>query len=204
MSTFNQSSSYNRTFERKVFEEAGGAGGVPRLLASSPLHTIKTTMGGLGGADLGLGSTSFVQPHNYHFGTATSGSFQSSDDYMSVSMDVSAFAPEDLKVAIVGNQVVVEGKHAEKQDALGSIQRSFVRKFQLPRNAVAESVQSNMTADGMLTVTASAPKVKENSPGRTIPIKIVTTGFSGPSSSQPSPAGPQNGTSASQQPQNGR
>jgi hypothetical protein len=77
----------------------GGSGGDPiRVMSSSPLNTIKTTLGGFPAADLGLGSTSFVQPHNYHFGTATSGSFHSSDDFLSVNMDVSAFAPEDLKV----------------------------------------------------------------------------------------------------------
>ncbi|CAK5105256.1 unnamed protein product [Meloidogyne enterolobii] len=195
MSTFNQSSSYNRTFERKVVEET-----VPRLLSSSPLHTIKSTMSGFGSpGDLGLGSTSFVQPHNYQFGTATSGSFQSSDDYLSVSMDVSAFAPEDLKVSIVGNQLVVEGKHGEKSDALGSIERHFIRKFTLPRNAHPDLVQSNLTADGHLTVTASAPKIKETSPGRTIPIKIVNTNTTGSSFGQQPSTSQQNGTSPAAQ-----
>ncbi|KAF7635776.1 SHSP domain-containing protein [Meloidogyne graminicola] len=163
MSTFNQSSSYNRTFERKVVEES-----VPRLLTSSPLHTIKAMSGFGSPGDLGLGSTSFVQPHNYHFGTATSGSFQLSDDYLSVSMDVSSFAPEDLKVYFLINE------------------RHFIRKFTLPRNAHPDLVQSNLTSDGHLTITASAPKMKETSPGRTIPIKIVNTNTSGSFVQQPS------------------
>ncbi|KAI3421089.1 hypothetical protein GPALN_014715 [Globodera pallida] len=81
-----------------------------------------------------------------------------------------------FSVSVVGNQIVVEGKHGEKQDSLGSIERHFVRKFAMPRNATADSVNSNLTSDGMLTVTASAPKAKDNSPIRTIPVKIVAGG----------------------------
>ncbi|KAL3068558.1 hypothetical protein niasHT_030849 [Heterodera trifolii] len=181
-SSFNQSSSYNRTFERKVIEESTPTM-TTRMFTSSPLNTIKTTLGSgfpsdLGGLGTGTGTT-FVQPHNYQFGTATSGSFHSSDDSLSVSMDCAMFAPEELKVSVVGNQIVVEGKHGEKQDSLGSIERQFVRKFAMPRNATADSVNSNLTSDGMLTVTASAPKAKDNSPIRTIPVKIVTTAAGG-------------------------
>uniref|UniRef100_A0A183BV21 SHSP domain-containing protein n=1 Tax=Globodera pallida TaxID=36090 RepID=A0A183BV21_GLOPA len=156
-SSFNQSSSYNRTFERKVLEESTPTV-TTRMFTSSPLNTIKSTLGSGFPSDLGLGTGSFVQPHNYQFGTATSGSFQSSDDSLSATMDCAAFAPEDLK------------------DSLGSIERHFVRKFAMPRNATADSVNSNLTSDGMLTVTASAPKAKDNSPIRTIPVKIVAGG----------------------------
>ncbi|KAL3068553.1 hypothetical protein niasHT_030844 [Heterodera trifolii] len=125
----------------------------------------KTTLGSgfpsdLGGLGTGTGTT-FVQRHNYQFGTAASGSFHSSDDSLSVSMDCAMFAPEELTMSVVGNQIVVEGKHGEKQDSFGSIERRFVRKFAMPRNATADLVKSNFTSDGMLTVTASAPKAKK-------------------------------------------
>ncbi|KAI1726673.1 hsp20/alpha crystallin family domain-containing protein [Ditylenchus destructor] len=167
MSSYNHSSSYNRTYERQVIEE-GIPTSIHRMHTSSPIHAIKSTLSGFPtGA-----SSSFVQPHNYHFGTATSGSFHTSDDSFSAVLDVSAFAPEELKVSVVGNQIVIEGKHPEKTDDLGSIERHFIRKFVLPRNVPAEAVSSNL-AEGRLTISGEAPKHKENSPARTIPIKIV-------------------------------
>ncbi|KAI3421088.1 hypothetical protein GPALN_014714 [Globodera pallida] len=105
-SSFNQSSSYNRTFERKVLEESTPTV-TTRMFTSSPLNTIKSTLGSGFPSDLGLGTGSFVQPHNYQFGTATSGSFQSSDDSLSATMDCAAFAPEDLKVPFLLNFVLV-------------------------------------------------------------------------------------------------
>jgi crystallin alpha B len=93
---------------------------------------------------------------------------------VNATLDVSGFAPEDLKVSVVGQFVVVEAKHPEKQDQLGFIERSFIRKFNLPRNASPESVVSNLTSDGQLTITAQSSKAKEQSPPKTIPIKVVT------------------------------
>jgi len=82
---------------------------------------------------------------------------------------------------------VVEGRHAEKTDELGSIERHFVRKFQLPRLASPETVTSNLTADGQLTVTAEAPRMKSDSPARTIPIKVVAGATSANGSGTHSP-----------------
>jgi HSP20 family molecular chaperone IbpA len=57
---------------------------------------------------------------------------------------------------------------------LGFIERQFTRKFALPKNAAPESVISNLTGDGQLTITAQSNKAKEISPPKTIPIKVVT------------------------------
>uniref|UniRef100_A0A915E6L9 SHSP domain-containing protein n=1 Tax=Ditylenchus dipsaci TaxID=166011 RepID=A0A915E6L9_9BILA len=169
MTTYNHSSSYNRTYERKVIEEGSGGGNAfssptSRLISSSsPIQTIKSTLSGFpSGA-----SSSFINPHNYHFGTSTSGSFSTSDDNFSAVMDVSSYGPQELKVSVVNQQIVVEGKHPEKADDLGFIERHFIRKFALPRNVHPELVTSNLTAEGMLTITGQA-KPKENSPARTI------------------------------------
>ena len=106
-------------------------------------------------------SSSFLMgPHNYHFGTSTSGSFHSTDDSFSATLDVAPYAPEDLKVSVIGRQIVIEATHPEKADELGLIQRSFVRKFALPKNADPESVQSNLSSDGLLTVQVYPPKPK--------------------------------------------
>lgn len=84
-----------------------------------------------------------------------------------------------FQVSVIGQFVVVEAKHPEKQDQLGFIERSFTRKFNLPRNASPESVVSNLTSDGQLTITAQSNKAKEQSPPKTIPIKVVTQAQNG-------------------------
>jgi len=173
MSTYNHSSSYNRTYERKIIEEGGGSGGKPTVQISAPFQTITST-----GPGFPLPSSSFITPHNYHFGNC-SGSFQFSDDNLNATLDVSGFAPEDLKVSVIGQHIVVEAKHPEKQDQLGLIERHFIRKFNLPRNASPESVVSNLTSDGTLTISAHSAKSKEASPPRTIPIKVVTQSQNG-------------------------
>ena len=101
-----------------------------------------------------------MSPHNYHFGSSTSGSFHASDDSFSATLDVSAYAPEDLKVSVVGRHIVIEAKHPEKADELGLIERSFTRKLLLPKNADPESVSSNLSSDGLLTVQVLPPKPK--------------------------------------------
>uniref|UniRef100_A0AC34GQ81 SHSP domain-containing protein n=1 Tax=Panagrolaimus sp. ES5 TaxID=591445 RepID=A0AC34GQ81_9BILA len=164
MTTVNHSSSYNRTYERKVVED-GPRGGIPSAFQ------------GLSNMSSFQPSSSFIMsPHNYHFGSSTSGSFHASDDSFSATLDVGAYAPEDLKVSVVGRHIVIEAKHPEKADELGLIERSFTRKFVLPKNADPESVSSNLSSDGLLTVQVLPPKPKEVSPSRTIPIKIVTGG----------------------------
>ncbi|RCN30362.1 Hsp20/alpha crystallin family protein [Ancylostoma caninum] len=82
-----------------------------------------------------------------------------------------------FQVSVIGQFIVVEGRHPEKQDEFGTIERHFIRKFNLPRGVQPEGVSSNLTSDGTLTIQALPLKPKDGSPARAIPIKIV----SGPS-----------------------
>lgn len=50
------------------------------------------------------------------------------------------------------------GKHEEKQDEHGFVSRHFTRKYLLPPNYKPDAVQSTLSSDGILTVTASAPE----------------------------------------------
>ncbi|KAJ1366514.1 hypothetical protein KIN20_027192 [Parelaphostrongylus tenuis] len=169
MTTYNHSSSYNRTYEKKVIEET------PRIRVttqSSPFasHILPTSF------------PSFPST----FGGNIS-SIHATDESLTATMDVSQFAADDLKlsVSVVGQFIVVEGKHPEKADEFGFIERHFIRKFNLPRNVQPEGVSSNLTSDGTLTIQAFPLKPKDGSPARAIPIKIV----SGPSSSTQSQDG---------------
>ncbi|CAJ0950291.1 unnamed protein product, partial [Mesorhabditis belari] len=84
-------------------------------------------------------------------------------------IDVSQFEPDELKVNIIDNDLVIEAKHDEKDDKFGTIARSFVRKFRLPTTVRAEEVKSELSRDGHLTVRYE----KERSAGiKKVPIQI--------------------------------
>lgn len=97
-----------------------------------------------------------------------------------VNVDVQHFAPEEINVKVVDGQVTIEGKHEEKKDEHGYISRRFVRKYTLPQECLPDTVESRLSSDGVLTVTA--PKV--------IPLpstgeKIVPITYTGPVKKQP-------------------
>ncbi|XP_026753684.2 protein lethal(2)essential for life-like [Galleria mellonella] len=74
-----------------------------------------------------------------------------------VNIDVQHFSPDEVSVKIVDNQVIVEGKHEEKRDEHGYISRQFVRRYTLPKECLPDTVESKLSSDGVLTITA--PKV---------------------------------------------
>nr|QOX58980.1 small heat shock protein 21.2 [Trogoderma granarium] len=92
-------------------------------------------------------------------------------DKFEISLDVQQFAPNEITVKTTGDNVIeVEGKHEEKQDEHGSISRHFVRKYMLPRGHDIKQVVSNLSSDGVLTITA--PKTdKEALESRSVPIQ---------------------------------
>ncbi|VDL77496.1 unnamed protein product [Nippostrongylus brasiliensis] len=69
-----------------------------------------------------------------------------------VSVDVSQFEPEELTVNIIDNTLTIEGKHAEKTDRFGQVERHFLRKYELPSTVKAEEVKSELSKEGVLTV----------------------------------------------------
>ncbi|XP_049767835.1 protein lethal(2)essential for life-like [Schistocerca cancellata] len=82
-----------------------------------------------------------------------------SKDGFKVTLDVKHFKEGDVKVKVVGNDVVVEAEHDERQDEHGYISRSLKRKYALPDNVDSDKVRTELSSDGILTITA--PK-KEN------------------------------------------
>lgn len=167
MSTFNTNSSYSRTYEKKVVEET------PRVRLSSPptshftssipdhifppAFTSRLGHAGLGDVT-GFGGT-------FH-------SIKTTDDSISVQMDVRDYKPDELKVSVIGAFIVVEAKHGEHKDDFGTIERHFIRRIPLPKGVAPEAVSSTLTPDGSLSIIALPPKPKEPSPPRSIPIKV--------------------------------
>merc|ERR1719481_17863 len=87
---------------------------------------------------------------------------------MEVSLDTSQYRPDELKVSVAGGAITVEGKHEEKaEDGTRMVSRQFVRKYTLPQHAKPENVQSNLSSDGVLVITAA-----KSNPALTHDIKI--------------------------------
>lgn len=74
-----------------------------------------------------------------------------------VNVDVQHFAPNEVSVKVVDGSVIVEGKHEERRDQHGYVSRQFARRYALPQGCLPDTVQSSLSSDGILTITA--PKV---------------------------------------------
>lgn len=91
-------------------------------------------------------------------------------DKFEANLDVQQFKPEEISVKVTGDNVItIEGKHEEKEDEHGQIYRHFVRKYVLPKNCNMDKVESKLSSDGVLTITA--PRVTDDKlEHKTIPI----------------------------------
>ncbi|XP_023941479.1 protein lethal(2)essential for life-like [Bicyclus anynana] len=98
---------------------------------------------------------------------------KSEKDKFTINLDVQHFAPEDISVRTADGYVVVEAKHEEKKDEHGLISRQFVRRYELPEGVETENVVSQLSSDGILTITA--PKKEIDGKGERV-VPITQTG----------------------------
>lgn len=95
-------------------------------------------------------------------------------DGFQVCMDVAQFKPSELNVKVVDNSILVEGKHEERQDDHGHIMRHFVRRYTVPEGYEADKVVSQLSSDGVLTVSIPKPQaIEDKSKERIIQIQQV-------------------------------
>ncbi|XP_016417746.1 alpha-crystallin A chain-like [Sinocyclocheilus rhinocerous] len=71
-----------------------------------------------------------------------------------VQVDVKHFSPEDLLVKVVGDYVVVEGKHEQKKDGSGLVTRQFNRRYRIPNGVDIMALESAISTEGMLVISA--------------------------------------------------
>lgn len=85
------------------------------------------------------------------------------------------FKPDEITVKTTDEHIIVEGKHEEKADEHGHIARHFVRRYQLPKDVIADDIKSTLSSDGVLTVTAPLKEQPEQPPEneRVIPVTKV-------------------------------
>eukprot|EP00096_Caligus_rogercresseyi_P012174 TRINITY_DN5025_c0_g1_i1.p1 TRINITY_DN5025_c0_g1~~TRINITY_DN5025_c0_g1_i1.p1 ORF type:complete len:182 (-),score=67.64 TRINITY_DN5025_c0_g1_i1:110-655(-) len=76
------------------------------------------------------------------------------DKKFEISLDTHLYRPDELKVNVEENRVlVVEGKHEDKEDGK-FVSSQFSRKYTLPEDCIVEEVASNLSSDGILMITA--------------------------------------------------
>jgi HSP20 family molecular chaperone IbpA len=93
------------------------------------------------------------------------------DKVFEVSLDTRNYRPDEIKVDVVDKVLNIEGKHEEKsEDGNKFTSRQFVRKYTLPAECSADQVVSNLSADGVLLVTA--PKLALKDAERAVPIQM--------------------------------
>ncbi|XP_054709906.1 alpha-crystallin A chain-like [Uloborus diversus] len=95
-------------------------------------------------------------------------------DKFQVRLDVGHFAPEEITVKTVDDQVVVTACHEEKVDEHGLISRQFTRRYHLPEGVEPEKVTSTLSADGVLLIEAprKRPQQALGPNERAIPIQV--------------------------------
>ena len=89
-------------------------------------------------------------------------------DKFQINLDVQHFAPEEIIVKTIDKYIVIEGKHEERKDEHGFVSRQFKRRYAIPEGCNPEMIESKLSSDGVLTI--SAPKKSVEIGERIVPI----------------------------------
>ena len=93
------------------------------------------------------------------------------DKAFEITMDTSQYRPDELKVNVMNDTLTIEAKHSEQsEDGHSFVSRQFSRKYSLPRGCKQDMVNSNLSADGVLVITAPKLSSIGETLGRTVPI----------------------------------
>ncbi len=94
------------------------------------------------------------------------------DRAFELSLDTHGYRPDELKVNVAGDTLTVEAKHEEKGDNR-FVSRQFKRSYTLPEGCEAHKVNSNLSSDGLLLITAPKKAAINHDDGnRAIPIEM--------------------------------
>jgi crystallin alpha B len=92
-------------------------------------------------------------------------------DKFEVKLDVSHFRPEEINIKVIGNDLMVEGKHDERQDDNGFISRQFTRRYELSKDIDLQLMTGSLSTDGKLIICAPIkPQILTKE--RLIPINV--------------------------------
>jgi crystallin, alpha B len=98
------------------------------------------------------------------------------DGKIIIHMDVHLFGPQDVTVKTLRDTIIVEGKHDERPDEYGVVERHFLRKFPLLKEHAGSQIQSTLSSDGILTITVLPPTKMETEAEKHHTVPILSTG----------------------------
>jgi HSP20 family molecular chaperone IbpA len=82
-------------------------------------------------------------------------SYRDDDTLFELKMDISEYEPEEVKVTVSPNGILIEGNHEEKSvEGKQIISRSFTRKYSLPHGVRQEDVISKFASNHILSISA--------------------------------------------------
>jgi len=87
---------------------------------------------------------------------------KSDSDKFEVKLDVKNFGPEDIKVKVIKNNLIVEGKHDERREQNGFVSRQFTRRYELPKDINLDGMTSSLSSDGKLMIEAPLKQLVQN------------------------------------------
>jgi HSP20 family molecular chaperone IbpA len=93
------------------------------------------------------------------------------DDKFEISLDTHDYRPDEIKVNVSGGTLSVEAKHEEKGDNK-FVSKQFSRKYTLPEGCEASRVNSNLSSDGILVITAPKKAAIRHEGNRAIPVEV--------------------------------
>ncbi|XP_013187583.2 protein lethal(2)essential for life-like [Amyelois transitella] len=93
-------------------------------------------------------------------------------DKFQITLDVQHFLPNEISVKVIGKEIIVEGKHEDRQDNHGVVSRQFKRRYVLPNECLSEQVSSTLSSDGLLSVIARKKTTNMHDKEITVPIEM--------------------------------
>lgn len=93
------------------------------------------------------------------------------DTEYKISLDVSAFQKDEVLVKVKEHEIIVNGEHEEREDEFGYVSRQFARRFILPDVYDPDTISSELTDDGKLTIKVEIKKSTSIGGDRFIPIQ---------------------------------
>lgn len=93
-----------------------------------------------------------------------------------VTLDVIHYTPSEITVKIQGNKLIVQGRHEEREDEHGHIERSFCRKYTIPQEYNPKDATTTLSSDQFLTIKVPLPN-SENADERVLSIQSTGAPF---------------------------
>ena len=92
------------------------------------------------------------------------------DSKFEVTLDIQNFQPEEIKVKVQNRLLSVEAKH-EKKTENSFVSRSFSKSYTLPEGCEADKVESNLSKENILVISAPKKPALKSAGATKIPVE---------------------------------